>query len=202
VICHSICAFEYRQFPAYPYGVETFACALGNSAREAASDERSTLARHVPVCPAIPGWAGQNRAKRDPSSTQSLPRPALLKLLTLARPNPSAHRKTANFKRAHRKLPRLSGPPFHLLSDSPARPFARRPTAPDIGSDRTFAAYPPSADPKSSPFARYNQRMLKDLKPLFHYMARYRWGYLWGTLALMATNAIWVLFPKVFYFGL
>jgi len=28
-------------------------------------------------------------------------------------------------------------------------------------------------------------------------MARYRWGYLWGTLALMATNAIWVLFPKV-----
>ena len=39
--------------------------------------------------------------------------------------------------------------------------------------------------------------MLRDLKPLFHYMARYRWGYLWGTLALMATNAIWVLFPKV-----
>ncbi len=28
-------------------------------------------------------------------------------------------------------------------------------------------------------------------------MARYRWGYLWGTLALTATNAIWVLFPKV-----
>lgn len=28
-------------------------------------------------------------------------------------------------------------------------------------------------------------------------MARYRWGYLWGTLALVATNAIWVLFPKV-----
>jgi len=28
-------------------------------------------------------------------------------------------------------------------------------------------------------------------------MARYKWGYLWGTLALTATNAIWVLFPKV-----
>ncbi len=39
--------------------------------------------------------------------------------------------------------------------------------------------------------------MLRDLKPLFHYMARYKWGYLWGTLALTATNAIWVLFPKV-----
>jgi ATP-binding cassette subfamily B multidrug efflux pump len=39
--------------------------------------------------------------------------------------------------------------------------------------------------------------MLRDLKPLFRYMARYKWGYLWGTLALMATNAIWVLFPKV-----
>jgi ATP-binding cassette subfamily B protein len=39
--------------------------------------------------------------------------------------------------------------------------------------------------------------MLRDLKPLFRYMARYRVGYLWGTLALMATNAIWVVFPIV-----
>ena len=39
--------------------------------------------------------------------------------------------------------------------------------------------------------------MLQELKPLFPYMARYRWGYLWGTLALVATNAIWVLFPKM-----
>jgi len=45
--------------------------------------------------------------------------------------------------------------------------------------------------------SRYNEAMLRDLKPLFRYMARYRWGYLWGTLALTATNAIWVLFPKV-----
>jgi ATP-binding cassette subfamily B protein len=43
----------------------------------------------------------------------------------------------------------------------------------------------------------YNEDMFRDLKPLFRYMARYRWGYLWGTLALTATNAIWVLFPKV-----
>ncbi len=39
--------------------------------------------------------------------------------------------------------------------------------------------------------------MFRDLKPLFRYMARHRWSYLWGTLALVATNAIWVLFPKV-----
>ncbi len=39
--------------------------------------------------------------------------------------------------------------------------------------------------------------MLRDLKPLFRYMARYRWGYLRGTLALIATNGIWVLFPLV-----
>ena len=39
--------------------------------------------------------------------------------------------------------------------------------------------------------------MIRDLKPLFRYMARYRWGYLQGTLALAATNAIWVIFPLV-----
>lgn len=39
--------------------------------------------------------------------------------------------------------------------------------------------------------------MLSELKPLFRYMARYRTGYVWGTLALMATNAIWVIFPIV-----
>jgi ATP-binding cassette subfamily B protein len=39
--------------------------------------------------------------------------------------------------------------------------------------------------------------MFQDLRPLFRYMARYRWGYLWGTLALTATNAIWVVFPIV-----
>jgi ATP-binding cassette subfamily B protein len=43
--------------------------------------------------------------------------------------------------------------------------------------------------------------MLRDLKPLLHYMARYKWGYLWGTLALTATNAIWVIFPKVLGFA-
>ena len=44
---------------------------------------------------------------------------------------------------------------------------------------------------------RYNEVMIRDLKPLFGYMARYRWGYLWGTLALMATNGMKVLFPQV-----
>jgi ATP-binding cassette subfamily B multidrug efflux pump len=39
--------------------------------------------------------------------------------------------------------------------------------------------------------------MLRDLAPLFGYMRRYRWGYLWGTLSVVATNAVWVLFPQV-----
>jgi ATP-binding cassette subfamily B multidrug efflux pump len=39
--------------------------------------------------------------------------------------------------------------------------------------------------------------MFRNLKPLFRYMARYRWGYVWGTLSLVATNAIWVIFPKI-----
>ncbi|MGA9462606.1 MAG: ABC transporter ATP-binding protein [Terracidiphilus sp.] len=39
--------------------------------------------------------------------------------------------------------------------------------------------------------------MYRDLKPLFGYMRRYRWGYLWGTLSCIATNAVWVLFPLV-----
>ena len=43
----------------------------------------------------------------------------------------------------------------------------------------------------------YNKGMLRDLGPLFAYMRRYRWGYLWGCLSVVATNAVWVLFPKV-----
>ena len=39
--------------------------------------------------------------------------------------------------------------------------------------------------------------MLRDLAPLFAYMRRYRWGYLWGTLSCIATNGIWVMFPQV-----
>ncbi|MGA3373064.1 MAG: ABC transporter ATP-binding protein [Terracidiphilus sp.] len=39
--------------------------------------------------------------------------------------------------------------------------------------------------------------MLRDLAPLFAYMRRYRWGYVWGTLSCIAANAIWVLFPQV-----
>ena len=39
--------------------------------------------------------------------------------------------------------------------------------------------------------------MFRDLAPLFGYMRRYRWGYLWGTLACISANAIWVLFPQI-----
>ncbi|MDE3199513.1 MAG: ABC transporter ATP-binding protein [Acidobacteriota bacterium] len=43
--------------------------------------------------------------------------------------------------------------------------------------------------------------MLRDLKPLFHYMRKYRWGYVWGFLSVIATNAVWVFFPKVLEFA-
>ena len=39
--------------------------------------------------------------------------------------------------------------------------------------------------------------MLRDLAPLFAYMRRYRWSYVWGTLACVATNVIAVQFPRV-----
>ena len=39
--------------------------------------------------------------------------------------------------------------------------------------------------------------MLRDLRPLFAYMRRYRWSYLWGSLSVVGTNAVWVLFPRV-----
>ncbi len=39
--------------------------------------------------------------------------------------------------------------------------------------------------------------MFRDLRPLFSYMRRYRWGYVWGLLSCVATNAVWVLFPQV-----
>jgi ATP-binding cassette, subfamily B, multidrug efflux pump len=39
--------------------------------------------------------------------------------------------------------------------------------------------------------------MVRDLRPLFKYMRRYRWGYLWGTLSCVCTNLITVQFPRV-----
>jgi ATP-binding cassette, subfamily B, multidrug efflux pump len=39
--------------------------------------------------------------------------------------------------------------------------------------------------------------MFRDLRPLFGYMRRYRWGYLWGTLSCVGTNAAAVQFPRV-----
>ena len=39
--------------------------------------------------------------------------------------------------------------------------------------------------------------MLREMRPLFGYMRRYRWGYLWGTLSCIATNVVWVFFPQV-----
>ena len=39
--------------------------------------------------------------------------------------------------------------------------------------------------------------MLGDLAPLYSYMRRYRRGYVWGTLACVATNIVSVQFPRV-----
>jgi ATP-binding cassette, subfamily B, multidrug efflux pump len=39
--------------------------------------------------------------------------------------------------------------------------------------------------------------MLRDLRPLYGYMGRYRWGYVRGTLACIATNLIAVQFPSI-----
>ena len=39
--------------------------------------------------------------------------------------------------------------------------------------------------------------MVGDLVPLYKYMRRYRWGYVWGTLSCICTNAVWVQFPRV-----
>ena len=39
--------------------------------------------------------------------------------------------------------------------------------------------------------------MLRDLRPLFSYMRRYRWGYLWGTLACICTNIAAVQGPQI-----
>jgi ATP-binding cassette subfamily B protein len=39
--------------------------------------------------------------------------------------------------------------------------------------------------------------MLREMRPLFIYMRRYRWGYVWGTLTCIGTNAAAVQFPRV-----
>src|SRR5215469_1208988 len=39
--------------------------------------------------------------------------------------------------------------------------------------------------------------MLRDLRPLFAYMRRYRWGYVWGSLSVVATNMVAVQGPRI-----
>jgi ATP-binding cassette subfamily B multidrug efflux pump len=39
--------------------------------------------------------------------------------------------------------------------------------------------------------------MFGDLAPLYPYMRRYRWGYVWGTLACVLTNIVAVQFPSI-----
>ena len=43
----------------------------------------------------------------------------------------------------------------------------------------------------------YNRNMLRDLRPLFQSMRRYRWGYLMGILFCVGTNITVVQFPRV-----
>jgi ATP-binding cassette, subfamily B, multidrug efflux pump len=39
--------------------------------------------------------------------------------------------------------------------------------------------------------------LLKSLRPLLPYLKRYRWGFAAGTLCVLLTNGIWILFPLV-----
>jgi len=39
--------------------------------------------------------------------------------------------------------------------------------------------------------------MFQRLKPLIPYMRRYSRGYFWGAIAVVLSNAVWILFPKV-----
>ncbi len=39
--------------------------------------------------------------------------------------------------------------------------------------------------------------MLQQLRPLFPYMRRYARGYFWGAVCVVASNALWILFPQV-----
>ena len=39
--------------------------------------------------------------------------------------------------------------------------------------------------------------MLRELKPLFPYLARYRRDFFWGGISVVLSNAIWILFPQV-----
>ncbi|HWG50908.1 MAG TPA: ABC transporter ATP-binding protein [Candidatus Acidoferrales bacterium] len=39
--------------------------------------------------------------------------------------------------------------------------------------------------------------MLKNLRPLFPYLKKYRWALFWGALTVFGNNGIWVYFPQV-----
>jgi ATP-binding cassette, subfamily B, multidrug efflux pump len=53
---------------------------------------------------------------------------------------------------------------------------------------------------KCGTFESYNIKpygMFKNLRPLTPYFWKYRAGFLWGAVAVLLTNAIWVFFPQV-----
>ncbi len=39
--------------------------------------------------------------------------------------------------------------------------------------------------------------MLRNLRPLFPYLKKYRWAYLFGAVCVLLNNGIWILFPQV-----
>ena len=39
--------------------------------------------------------------------------------------------------------------------------------------------------------------MLKNLRPLFPYLKKYRWALFWGALTVFGNNGIWVFFPQI-----
>src|ERR1700757_2326406 len=64
-------------------------------------------------------------------------------------------------------------------------------------SFRSTQAYPRNSAPSLLEFHLLNLMFPKNLRPLLPYVKRYRWGYVFGSLCVLLTNGIWILFPLV-----
>ena len=40
---------------------------------------------------------------------------------------------------------------------------------------------------------------IKSLRPLLPYLKRYRWSYVAGSVCVLVSNGVWVLFPQIIY---
>src|SRR6202008_1840929 len=60
-----------------------------------------------------------------------------------------------------------------------------------------LSRYPQNSAPRLLEFHLLNLMFPKNLRPLLPYVKRYRWGYVFGSLCVLLTNGIWILFPLV-----